>query len=97
MVGTLAQGGQRGLPKEVIFVQVPEEEEEPVVCLSGGILGRRHCLSKSPEVGTNLDYRKSKIIPEKIYFCFIDYAIDFDCVDQKNCGKFFKRWEYQIT
>ena len=33
---------------------------------------------------------------ENIYFCFIDYAKAFDCVDH-NCGKFFKRWEYQTT
>ena len=26
---------------------------------------------------------KSKEIPEKIYFCFIDYAKAFDCVDHK--------------
>ena len=31
---------------------------------------------------------------KNIYFCFIDYAKAFDCVDH-NCGKFWKRWEYQ--
>ena len=36
---------------------------------------------------------------KNIYFCFIDYAKAFDCVDhsQINCGKFWKRWEYQTT
>ena len=29
------------------------------------------------------------------YFCFLDYAKAFDCVE--NCGKFWKRWEYQAT
>ena len=29
-------------------------------------------------------------------FCFIDYTKAFDCVNQQT-GKFFKRWEYQIT
>ena len=29
--------------------------------------------------------------------CFIDYAKAFDCVDHINCGKFWKRWEYQAT
>ena len=33
---------------------------------------------------------------ENIYFCFIDYAKAFDCVDH-NPGKFLKRWEYQTT
>ena len=29
-------------------------------------------------------------------FCLIDYTKAFDCV-YHNCGKFFKRWEYQTT
>ena len=32
---------------------------------------------------------KAREFQKNIYFCFIDYA--------KNCGKFFKRWEYQTT
>ena len=31
---------------------------------------------------------------KNIYFCFIDYAKAFDCVDHKT-GKFWKGWEYQ--
>ena len=34
---------------------------------------------------------------KNIYFWFIDYAKAFNCVDHKNCGKFFKIWEYQTT
>ena len=30
-----------------------------------------------------------------IYFCSIDYAKAFHCVDHHNCGKFLNRWEYQ--
>ena len=40
---------------------------------------------------------KSREFQKNIYFCFIDYAKAFDCVDHKNCGKYFKRWEYQTT
>ena len=32
-----------------------------------------------------------------IYFCFINYAEAFDCAFTTNCGKLFKRWEYQTT
>ena len=34
---------------------------------------------------------------KNIYFCFIDYAKVFDCVDHRNLWKFFNRWEYQTT
>ena len=41
--------------------------------------------------------KKAREFQKNIYFCFIDYAKAFDCVDQKNCGQFCKRWEYQTT
>ena len=40
---------------------------------------------------------KAREFQKNIYFCFIDYAKAFDCVDLTNCGKFFKKWEYQTT
>ena len=38
--------------------------------------------AEEPEIKlpTLLDHRKSKRIPEKIYFCFIDYVKAFNCV-----------------
>ena len=43
---------------------------------------------------------KAREFQKNIYFCFIDTAKAFDCVDQKkkkNCGQFWERWEYQST
>ena len=40
---------------------------------------------------------KARKFQKNIYFCFIDYAKAFDCVDHKNCEKFWKIWEYQAT
>ena len=40
--------------------------------------------------------KKAREFQKNIYFCFIDDAKAFDCVDQQT-GKFFKRWEYQTT
>ena len=40
---------------------------------------------------------KAREFQKNIYFCFIDYSKVFDCVDHNNCGKFWKRWEYQTT
>ena len=39
---------------------------------------------------------KAREFQKNIYFCFIDYAKAFDCVDH-NKRKFFKRWEYQTS
>ena len=40
---------------------------------------------------------KAREFQKNIYFCFIDYAKAFNCVIIINCGKFWKRWEYQTT
>ena len=45
---------------------------------------------------------KAREFQKNIYFCIIDYAKAFDCVDHNKLWstvywKFFKRWEYQTT
>ena len=41
---------------------------------------------------------KAREFQKNIYFCFIDYAKALDFVwITINCGKFWKRWEYQTT
>ena len=39
---------------------------------------------------------KAREFQKNIYFCFIDYTKAFGWIIT-NCGKFFKRWEYQST
>ena len=41
--------------------------------------------------------KKAREFQENIYFCFIDYAKAFDCVDHNKLWKILKRWEYQMT
>ena len=38
----------------------------------------------------SLNHRESKGISNKIYFCFIDYTKDFDCVNHNRLWKIFK-------
>ena len=40
--------------------------------------------------------KKAREFQKNTYFCFIDYAKDFVWITT-NCGKFLKRWKYQIT
>ena len=51
-------------------------------------------LGKAEEQRSNgqhpLDHAKSKRVPENIYFCFIDYAKAFDCVDHNKLWKIMK-------
>ena len=39
---------------------------------------------------------KARKFQKNIYFCFTDYTEAFVWITT-NCGKFFKRWEYQTT
>ena len=41
--------------------------------------------------------KKAREFQKNIYFCFIDYSKAFTVWITVNCGKFFKRWEYQTT
>ena len=40
---------------------------------------------------------KAREFQKNIYFCFIDCAKALTVWITINCGKFFKRWEYQTT
>ena len=41
--------------------------------------------------------KKAREFQKNIYLCFTDYAKAFDLWITTNCGKFWKRWEYQTT
>ena len=45
---------------------------------------------------TSVGSSKKKEFQKNIYFCFIDYAKVFVWI-MTNCGKFWKRWEYETT
>ena len=40
---------------------------------------------------------KGRKFQKNIYFCFIDCAKTFDCVDHNKLWKILKEWEYQTT
>ena len=50
-------------------------------------------LEKAKETETQLPTSivNSKRIPEKLYFCFTDYAKVFDCVDSNKLRKILKK------
>ena len=50
---------------------------------------------KSTSTGSSKKQVSSKT--KKIYFCLIDYAKPLTVWITINCGKFWKRWEYQTT
>ena len=52
--------------------------------------------TKDQIANMHLIMEKAREFQRNIYFCLIDYAKVFDCVDH-NKRKFLKRWEYQTT
>ena len=55
--------------------------------------------AEEPEIKlpTSAGSSKNQEIQKNIYFCFIDYAKDLTVWITINCGKFWKKWEYQTT
>ena len=51
--------------------------------------------TRDPIANLHWIMEKAREFQKNIYFCFIDYAKAFDCVDHN--GKIFKRWECQTT
>ena len=41
--------------------------------------------------------KKVREFQKDIYFCFVDYAKDFDCVDHNKLWKILQTWAYQTT
>ena len=54
---------------------------------------------EEPEIKlpTSAGSSKKRKFKKNIYFCIIDYAKAFDCVDHNKLWKILKRWEYQST
>ena len=40
---------------------------------------------------------KAREFQKNIYFCFLNYANALPVWITKNCGKFFKKWDYHTT
>ena len=55
--------------------------------------------AEEPEIKlpTSAGSLKKQEFQNNIYFCFIDYARAFDCVDHNKLWKILMRWEYQTT
>ena len=55
--------------------------------------------AEEPEIKlpTSIGSWKKQAFQKNFYFCFIDYAKAFTVWITINCGKFWKRWEYQTT
>ena len=49
-------------------------------------------MAEEPEP-TSLDHKKTREFQKNFYFCFIDYAKAFDCVDHNKLWKILKEME----
>ena len=67
-----------------MFKLVLEKAEEPEIKLTTSI-------------GSLIKQEKTSIFEKNIYFCLIDYAKAFDCVDHNKLYKILKEMESQTT
>ena len=53
--------------------------------------------AEGPEIilPKSADHQKSNRVPENIYFCFIDYAKNFDCMDHNKLWKILQEMGIQ--
>ena len=49
---------------------------------------RKGRVTRDQIVNIHWIIEKAREFQKNIYFCFIDSAKAFDCVDHRNCGKF---------
>ena len=59
-------------------------------------LGLEKAEEPQIKLPTSVGSSKKQEFQQNIYFCFIDYVKAFVWFTI-NCGKFWKRWEYQTT
>ena len=60
--------------------------------------GFRKCRGPRDQIANVLwIMEKAREFQKNIYFCFIDYAKAFDCVDHNKLWKILQVWEYQTT
>ena len=56
--------------------------------------------AEEPEITLPIPFgssKKQESSKKNIYFCFIDYAKGFDCVDHNKLWKILQSWKYQAT
>ena len=54
-------------------------------------------ISKLKDQIANIHWIIKQEFQKNIYFCFVDYAKAFDCVDHNKLCRILCRWEYQAT
>ena len=53
--------------------------------------------AEEPEINIRWIMEKAREFQKNIYFCFIDYAKAFDCVDHNKLWEILKEMGYQTT
>ena len=53
--------------------------------------------AEEAEIKFPTSVEKARDFQKDVYFCCIDYAKALTVWITTNCGKFWKRWEYQTT
>ena len=80
---------------KILQARLQQYVNRELPCVQAGFRKGRRTRNQIANIHQIIE--KAREFQKNIYFCFIDYAKAFDCVDPTNCGKSLKRWEFQTT
>ena len=71
---------------KILQVGLPQYVNQELPDIQAGFRKGRGTRGQIPNIHWII--KKARKFQKNIYFCFIDHAKAFDCVDHINCGKF---------
>ena len=80
---------------KILQARLPQYVNRELPDVQAGFRKGRGTRDQIANIGWIME--KARQFQKNIYFCFIDYAKAFDCMDHNKLWKFWKRWEYQTT
>ena len=80
---------------KILQARLHQYVDHEILCVQDGFRKGRGTRDQIANICWIIE--KAREFQKNIYFCFIDYAKPLIVWITVNCGKFWKRWEYQTT
>ena len=82
---------------KILQARLQQYMNHELLDVQAGFRKGRRTRDQIANIHCRMCHRERKRVPKNIYFCFMGYAKALTVWITINCGKFWKRWEYQTT